>query len=168
MTQVLDGTRILEFDGTLLGAATSDDGRAQRWTEVTIWRSETGRYIVSKVGRSAVYHTVNDECGRHGTKMSIAEAKAHLNENRLTTDDLIPCRNCEPDAVIGHGYNLEYSIEQPRYSAQVSETVEGLIESLHRRDNLGIKYLPLVARRALEAAVNRDPAVALAWKVQAV
>jgi hypothetical protein len=169
-TRVQDGTRYLEFDGQLLGEATSDDGRSQRWTEVKIYKSDTGRYIVAKIGRSVVYHVPGAQCGKFGRVMSHGVIKRTFPENaQIGWVDFVPCRKCSPvyldDAAAG---TQSFSVEQTRHSAQVAESTRGLVEILHRRDDNDVTFLPKVARNALEAAAAKDPAIREAWLVQRV
>jgi hypothetical protein len=51
---VHDHGRELVFSGVLLGYATSESVNKRRWTEMSIFRTDAGQYIVSGVGTSLV------------------------------------------------------------------------------------------------------------------
>ena len=54
---VRDGPkRKIEFDGERLGKASSRRLDAPRWTEIRLYRSESGIFVLEKVGRSVVLH----------------------------------------------------------------------------------------------------------------
>lgn len=44
----------LVFDGELLADLTSRDARQLRWTEIRIYRADSGRYVTEMIGRTAV------------------------------------------------------------------------------------------------------------------
>ena len=158
--RVQDGTRFLEFDGSLIGSATSDDGRAQRWTEVNIYVTDTGKFVASKIGRSVVYHTDNKRCGRHGERSAAGKLDI-INE-------MIPCKHCNPPSDILLEPDTIIRLEKTRYSAHVAESAQGLVEALHRRDGNDLVYLPRVCRRALEEAARRNDDIRSAWSVQRI
>ena len=51
---VQDRDRSFVFHGELLGHASSDDGVRQRWTEMTIYRTNGGNYIIAGAGQTRV------------------------------------------------------------------------------------------------------------------
>lgn len=156
--RVQDGTRFLEFDGTLIGKATSDDGRAQRWTEVEIYATDTGKFVAAKIGRSVVYHTDNTRCGRHGERCEAG---------KLDINEMIPCKHCQPPDVL-LAPDAVVRVEKTRHSAHVAESAQGLVEALHRRDGNDLVYLPRVCRRALEEAATSNESIRSAWAVQRI
>lgn len=44
----------LVFQGVLLADETSREEGSQRWAEVRIWRTDSGKYVVQRIGRSTV------------------------------------------------------------------------------------------------------------------
>jgi EXLDI family protein len=46
----------VEFNGDLLADETSRQPGQPRWTEIRIYRTDTGRYVVESVGKSAYKH----------------------------------------------------------------------------------------------------------------
>src|SRR3954467_12138566 len=59
---VKDGQRNLTFMGWQVAAADSQSGNDVRWTELTLYKTLTGKYVLEKVGRSDVFHS--DKCTR--------------------------------------------------------------------------------------------------------
>lgn len=51
---VQDHERSFMFNGVLLGRATSEIASKKRWTEMAIYRTEAGTYIISGVGQTRV------------------------------------------------------------------------------------------------------------------
>ena len=57
--QVRDGaTRVIEFDGELLGEAPDSD-RGPRWTRLRLYKTDAGVYVLEKAGMSVVVHAPN-------------------------------------------------------------------------------------------------------------
>ena len=54
--EVRDGSRLITFDGVLLGAVSSKRPSSPRWSEYHLYRTEGGVYVLEKVGRSTVVH----------------------------------------------------------------------------------------------------------------
>ena len=50
MFEVKDGSRILQFSGRLLGESSSKRGDSTRWIEFKLYKTENGKYILSRVG----------------------------------------------------------------------------------------------------------------------
>lgn len=49
-----DGDVPLHFNGVNIGSATSYADHKDRWFEIDIWKTDTGKYVVSGVGVSTV------------------------------------------------------------------------------------------------------------------
>ena len=56
MIQVKDGSRTLQFSGTLLGKSSSWRNGSTRWIEFALYKTENGSYVLSRIGVSVVYH----------------------------------------------------------------------------------------------------------------
>jgi hypothetical protein len=52
--EVPQGDRTLRIEGQQLAHASSRQGQAPRWTELTLFRTDSGRYVLAGVGKSAV------------------------------------------------------------------------------------------------------------------
>jgi hypothetical protein len=133
----------------MLGAASSDDGKRLRWQDVAIFRTEAGKYIASRVGRTVVFHAL-DGCGY-----------GEVSTDR--DDDLEPCPVCGPDLDAPR-----FRVEQDRFTAHVSETPQGIIESLTSIDADGVSYRPRVVQEALREAAGNDRALKEAMSIRLV
>jgi hypothetical protein len=51
---VRDENRVLHFNGTKLSSATTWEPSKQRWTEMVLYRTARGSYIIEVIGRSTV------------------------------------------------------------------------------------------------------------------
>jgi len=57
--------RTLQFEGELLGHATSrDEPGLQRWNEISIYKTSMGNYVAAQVGKSLVPGEVDRSDGR--------------------------------------------------------------------------------------------------------
>lgn len=145
MFKVHDGDQVLMFRGERLSHATTNDGKRLRWTEVEIYRTEGGKYVTTRVGKSLVYHDVLG-CG-YGKPIDTVPASAR------------PCPVCRPDD------DADLTLEQDRCMAQVSSTPEGVIEFLTLYDDDDVRYIPAVNKRAILEACEKDEALHTAYAV---
>lgn len=76
-----DHDRVMRFTGTLLGEGTSREPGKPRWTEVRVWRTEAGSYVVEVVGRSTLVGEV-DRC-----RAQVSETAAGAVESLYQYDD---------------------------------------------------------------------------------
>jgi hypothetical protein len=62
--EVANGDQRIRFEGKQLSRASSEFGyrgeHKSRWTEITIYRTNDGKYVVSKIGKSRVVHLSYD------------------------------------------------------------------------------------------------------------
>jgi len=56
MHTVKDSSRTLQFEGTLLAESTSERKDSVRWIEFKLYRTESGSYILSRIGVSLIFH----------------------------------------------------------------------------------------------------------------
>lgn len=156
MFQVRDTTRILQFEGVQLAHATSERRGSHRWVEFTLYRTQAGSYVLSRVGQTLLYH--DPKClvvTRNGLASIPTGALA---------DGHVPCPDCRPapDAL------EEVCPESPRHWAMVSETPEGILEALYRVDEFGLHYLTSVAQRLMEHASSADPAIGAVYRTETI
>lgn len=52
--EVRDGSRVVRFEGSLLAEASSRWGDSPRWTELALYRTAAGTYVLAGVGRSVL------------------------------------------------------------------------------------------------------------------
>jgi hypothetical protein len=156
MFSIKDGDRTLQFNGTLLAKSTSERRGAYRWIEFELYKTESGSYILSRVGVSLIYH---------GAACSIV-SKYRLNE--FPSHDLrknsVPCEECEPDDSLDLVFPEKY-----RYWAQVSDQPGAVLDSLYKYDDSnGAYYLTSVAQRLLQQAAKVDSGIAKVYNVQVI
>lgn len=155
MLEVRDGSRRLQFDGTLLAESTSWRNGSDRWVEFKLYKTKSGAYILSRVGVSLVYH---------GAACPLVK-RYGLQEKPVSalSPDAIPCTECSP--------SLEAQVvlpEKHRYWAQVSDDAEAVLEALYKYDQSGAKYLTNVAQRLLDAASEVDQSVESVYRVEII
>ena len=143
--------RMVQFTGTMLSTASSQRPDALRWTEITIYRTQAGKYVVHKVGRTVVFHRPNEKC------TSGVDGRPYM------TDQHLPCPKCKPD----RGDNRVMT-ETDRHTVHITETADGVVECAHTQDDDGTTYLTRPARSALERASEQDPAIHSAYYVQRI
>lgn len=152
--QVRDGARLLSFEGELLGAVSSRRGDP-RWTEMSLYRTLKGQYVLEKVGRSVMTHVV-------GCPEILGDIprfqEAHPGD--------------DPDVgyIFHHCVPEEYDftallVEADRYWATVVDDPEKIVEALYRRRQ-GIRHLPRIGIDLLEQVSQNDPSFGDLWRVE--
>ncbi len=153
--QVKDGSRTLQFNGRLLGESSSWRRGSTRWIEFSLYKTDNGSYVLSRVGVSLVFHGA--ACAlvkRYGLVESSID---------ILDDDAIPCEECNPS------FELPLIFpEKNRTWAQVSEDPEAVLEALYKYDQGGARYLTHVAQRLLEAASKNDEKIDLIYRVETI
>ena len=155
MLQVRDGDRTLQFNGTLLAKSTSKRRDSLRWIEFELYKTESGSYILSRIGVSVVFH---------GAACSLVR-KYGLQEKSslILTEDSTPCEECQPSDELDLIFPEKY-----RYWAQVSERADAVLEALYKYDDNGARYLTSVAQRLLQQASLVDLEIADVYTVEIV
>lgn len=155
MFEVKDGNRTLQFNGKLLGKSSSRRGDSTRWIEFELYRTESGSYILSRIGVSILYH---------GAACFLVK-KYDLEEvdYDTLTGDAIPCEECYPTEEA----ELVFP-EKNRYWAQVSEEPSAVLDALYKYDGGGARYLTNVAQRLLEEASRIDNEIARAYRFEII
>lgn len=153
---IVDGTRPLTFTGWLVAASDSQSGMDVRWTELTLYRTTSGKYILEKVGRSDVFHS--DQCRRNSKGVrfdSLDDAvPADAPEDDVLEDIFVPCMDCKPDYDIHPAW-----VERDIASVSMFETAAQVIDSLYRPERGSSRFLSRVARMLLDRAALEDPEV---------
>jgi hypothetical protein len=154
--QVRDGTRLLSFEGDVLATISSqrDD---PRWTEMTLYRTVSGVYILEKVGRSVVTHMPG--CSEIRGTIPRFQA-AHPGDD---PDEGYTYHRCVPE---------EYDftallVEEDRYWAFQTREPEDIVEALYRK-RAGSRHLPRIGIDLLEQVSQSYPAFGDAWRVEHV
>jgi hypothetical protein len=150
---VRDGARLLEFQGAVLGAATSKRGSAPRWSELVVYRLLDGSYLISKIGRSLVAH--QPFCRRVNHRM-ITWSRASEQDEFL--EPRVPCPDCQPD--LKNGLAPDTVLEVTRYRLITAPTAENAVSAME--DPLADPALPLpkLVRDVLAQCAEKDQAFA--------
>ena len=155
MIQVRDGSRVLKFNGTLLGRSSSRRGDSLRWIEFELYKTESGSYVLSRAGVSVLYHTPNCQLVRRYSLHEVSSAELD--------NDAVTCPDCRPRP----GDTVVFP-EKNRYWAQVSDDAEAVLEALYKYDDSGARYLTNVAQRLLDQASAVDPAIEAVYRVEII
>jgi hypothetical protein len=155
MFEVKDGSRILQFSGKLLGESSSKRRDSHRWIEFKLYRTENGKYILSRVGVSVVFHSSTCPLVK---KYGLTEA--HPTDLKR---DASPCEECLP----GGDLPIVFP-EKDRTWAQVSDDVEPVLDALYKYDQNGARYLTHVAQRLLEEASELDEQIDRIYRVEMI
>lgn len=155
MYEVKDGSRILQFEGQLLGESSSQGEDSTRWIEFKLYKTESGSYILSRVGVSLVYH---------GAACHLV-SKYKLNETSSGSirNDATPCEECLPSRDVPLVFP-----EKERTWAQVSDSPDAVLEALYKYNYDGSRYLTKVAKRLLEKAAQVDERIDLMYRIEVI
>jgi len=147
---VKDGQRPLTFMGWLVAEADSQSGHDVRWTELTLYKTLTGKYILEKIGRSDVFHKPDCRRKSKGVRHDSLLDATDDHETALA-DQFVPCDDCHPT------YDIEPAwVERDISAVARYEDASALVASLFRRDADNMPFLSRVARTLLDAAADRD------------
>lgn len=153
-----NGDQRVQFTGQMLGKRSSRQGDHDlRWTEIEMYKTQAGKYIVHKVGRSVVFHRANQACSS-GTST----------RNLSLLNDRVPCPRCNPDQIQMLGTTNPALIETDRHTVHVSDTAAGAVESCYTQDKDRVAYLTYPARQLLAEVAQNDTSVHQAFMVQRV
>ena len=150
--EVRDGsTRTIRFLGQLLGEVSSRRANAPRWTELRLYKTEAGAYVLEKVGASVVVHA--PECP------DILNTLPRFQEVHPGSDPSDGnwwfCERCGDLAVRDITRLL---VESNRYWAIISEDPAQIVDSLYRRKD-GARSMPRMSLDLLDEAGRADPAI---------
>lgn len=151
MYQVQNGRRLLRFEGRILSESDSWRQGSARWIEFTLYKTDGGSYVLSRVGVSLVYHA--SDCPL------VARYGLHDMPSDELEEDATPCEECRPSGDEPIVFPEEY-----RYWTLVSEGPQAVVDSLYQRDKSGSKYLTRVAERLLQEAAAQDADIDLIYR----
>jgi hypothetical protein len=155
MISVRDGSRTLQFNGTLLGSSSSQKHDSTRWIEFELYRTENGSYVLSRIGVSITYHGAACHLVKRYDLRDVPVGDEHRT--------LVPCETCRPSLEAGIIFP-----EKNRYWAQVSDDANAVLEALYQYDGSGARYLTNVAQRLLETASAVDKHIETVYKVELI
>lgn len=153
---VRDSVRTLEFVGQKLAESSSREPYKPRWVEFELFVTSKGQYIISRIGKSILYHA--DSCP------IVTRNRLSAVDGSELPDFYIPCSECRPSRIDIDGVFPE----TPRYWAQHCGTAKGVVEALMQYDKNGTEYLTHVACELLEDAGNFDPKIKQAFLVNVI
>lgn len=140
-----------EFTGDKIGFASTRTRDSLRWTDIGIYKTSSGRYIVERLGRSLVYHLADSDCASSGEEITGAEL----------AEESEPCEKCDPptpedsDFDSGEVFRQEVTISRVDVVDEPREIREVLTVSNQGRR----PYLSSVAFSAIQEAVRNDQAL---------
>lgn len=149
---VVDGLQELEFSGVHLGGSSTERANSVRWTEIDVYRTEAGNYVIVTQGVSLVYHVSEGGCSSKGEPV----------KGLALADDSTPCFHCEPAAPEDAGFDPEevFVHERNFSSAQVVEDPRKVQQAMTTYDSRReITTLSAPAKEALNKAAANDPSL---------
>jgi hypothetical protein len=155
MYEVKDGSRTLKFSGKVLGQSSSWRKGSTRWIEFSLYKTENGSYVLSRVGVSLIYHGAACPLVK---RYGLIEASTES-----LREDAIPCEECGPNNTLPIIFPEKY-----RHWAQVSDDPEAVLEALYKYDTGGARYLTNVAQRLLEEAASSDEKIESVYRVEMI
>ena len=155
MLEVKDGSRTLQFNGRLLGESSSWRRGSTRWIEFALYRTESGSYVLSRIGVSLIYHVAACPIVKLYGLTEVAYEKIDK--------DSLACEECRPSSAAPLVFP-----EKHRYWAQVSDDPDAVLEALYKYDQGGARYLTKVAKRLLENAAELDSGVESVYRVEMI
>ena len=155
MYKVRDSSRTLQFNGELIASSSSERSDSVRWIEFTLYKTESGSYVLSRVGVSLIFHSPTCQLT---SKYKLKEAPPSELSQKA-----IPCPDCDPDET-----TLVFP-ETYRYWAQVSDKPEAVLDALYKYDqNSGAHYLTTVARKLMDRASQVDKDLAAIYNYEII
>lgn len=151
---VQDGFRRITFNGDLLARASSERPHPRRWTDLTLYRTDGGTYILEKTGSSRVTHI--RDCPE------VVEDLPRFQETypgEDPDDAEFEYHDCVPEV-----YDFpSLLVEKNRHWAQISDNPTSVIKSLMRyRDHS--RWLPRLSMQLLERAAELDTGIRQAFQ----
>jgi hypothetical protein len=155
MFEVKDGARTLQFNGKLLGKSTSWRRGSIRWIEFELYKTESGSYVLSRVGISLIFHGAACPLVKRYGLQEVDVSNLHRNA--------IPCDECRPTDTL----DLVFP-EKSRYWSQVSDEPNAVLDALYKFDDGGARYLTNVAQRLLEESSAKDAGIDSVYRVEVI
>lgn len=153
--QVRDGMRLISFSGEVLGESSSRRAGVYRWTDMTLFHTEGGSYVLEKVGRSVMCH--DPSC----TEVSNLPRFQVEYPGKDPDIDEFQYHECVPE-------EYDYTtllVEENRYWALVTKDPHAVVQALQRwRD--GVVTLPRISKALLEEVATTHPEFNQYWQVE--
>jgi hypothetical protein len=150
---VQDGFRRVKFTGVLLARASSESHNRRRWTELALYRTDGGTYILEKIGASRVMH--EKSCPQ------VIEDLPRFQEvypGEDPDDDEFEYHDCVPEV-----YNFpSLLVEKDRHWVQISDNPLSVIKSLMRYKDKS-RWIPRLSAELLDRAAELDMGIKHAY-----
>lgn len=155
MTQfvVHDGYRTITFEGDLLGQASSKRPGVWRWTDLYLYRTTAGTYILQKIGASRVTHVPT--CPR-------------IEKGLPRFQEVYPGEDPDSDDFQYHDCVPQYYdfpgllVERDRPWAQITDEPYAVVKALMRYRGES-RWLPRTSTQLLDQAADIDPKIREAY-----
>lgn len=153
--KVRDGTtRTIEFEGQRLAEVSSRRTGSPRWTELRLYRTQSGVFVLEKVGASVVLHAPG--CPEILPGTALPRFQAEYPGQDPAADEWWWCETCGEKAEQIDMPSL--LVESNRYWAIISETPDEIVDSLYRRKG-GARTMPRMSLALLEEAARSSPEI---------
>lgn len=151
--QLNDGSRHVIFKGIQIAYLSSERPGVSRWTDMAMFKTVGGSYIVNRIGVSAIAHHI--DCHHITNKHLPSVFETH--EDEIAIEDRDPCPVCKPNIpeLLEHD-PAALKIEKDRHWAAVASSAGAIIESL-QTTKAGVKSLSSLATGLIEMAAIYDP-----------
>lgn len=148
---IRDKSRVISVIGTRLSSASSYEPGKSRWITFDLYKSESGVYVLHRVGRSKVFHT--SDCDN-----TIKNDLSPVPVGELDVGG-IPCRLCQPDRQSRYIFP-----ETDRHFSTTCGHAQGVLEFLSRYDRrTGSSYYTDVSLDLIEDAAEVDEDINFAY-----
>lgn len=152
--KVRDGTtRTIEFEGERLAEVSSQRNGSPRWTELRLYRTTSGVFVLEKVGASVVLHAPG--CSEILPGANLPRFQAQYPGADPADDEWWWCEACGDRAAEDMTALL---VESNRYWAIISDTPDEIVDSLYRRKG-GARTMPRMSLVLLEEAAKQSPEI---------
>ena len=162
--QLNDGSRHVIFKGIQIAYLSSERPGVSRWTDMAMFKTVGGSYIVNRIGVSAIAHHI--DCHHITNKHLPSVFETH--EDEIAIEDRDPCPVCKPDiARLLAEDPASLKIEKDRHWAAVASSAPAIIESL-QTTKAGVKSLSSLATGLIEMAAIYDQDISTAMRAMVV
>lgn len=153
--RIRDASRTLEFVGVMLSDVSTETDRNPRWTEMELYKVEDGRYVLSIVGRSVVFHEHDSQCNS-----GVPTQVSNLSQDLL--DDLEPCQRCTPPDPEDLAGTPTIDLEADRHTVHVCADANAVVEKLRNPKTASSSGTGLISgpgQRLLAIAASLDDGI---------
>jgi hypothetical protein len=146
---------VLTFEGELLGSASSKR-TSPRWSELRLYRTTAGTYVLEKVGRSTVVHVP-------GCPDILGSLPRFEDEHPGDNPDDYWYDDCVPEI-----YDITtLLVEKDRHWALIADDPGQVVDALYRRKD-GARHLPRLSIELLDGVIREDEALANCYRVERI